>query len=386
LFAETAASRGKIAGVLFMADAHGVCGRHATRDGDKPMQYVLALDQGTTSSRAILFDAEGRRVAVAQREFTQYFPQPGWVEHDPEEIWQTQLGCAREVLAQSRIAIDALVAIGIANQRETTLLWERATGRPLARAIVWQDRRTADRCAQLAAAGHEALFRARTGLVLDPYFSGTKLAWLLDNIPGARDRAERGELAFGTVDSWLAWRLTDGRRHVTDVTNASRTHLFDIRRGQWDDDLLGLLDIPRALLPEVVPSCGVIGRTDHGLFGAAIPLAGIAGDQQAATVGQACFMPGQAKNTYGTGCFMLMNTGSTGIAAASANSRSREAFSWPAPSSSGYATVSASSPARRMSRHWPAVFPTATAWSWCRPLPASAPRGGIRRRAARCSA
>ena len=275
------------------------------------MKYVLALDQGTTSSRAILFDAEGRRVATAQRELPQYFPQPGWVEHDPEEIWQTQLDCAREALAQSRIAIDALLAIGIANQRETTLLWERATGRPLSRAIVWQDRRTADRCAQLAAAGHEALFRKRTGLVLDPYFSGTKLAWLLDAIPGARDRAERGELAFGTVDSWLMWRLTGGRRHVTDVTNASRTHLFDIHRGRWDDELLGLLDIPRAVLPEVVPSCGVIGSADPAWFGAAIPLAGIAGDQQAATFGQACFTPGQAKNTYGTGCFMLMNTGST---------------------------------------------------------------------------
>ncbi|MGV0952258.1 MAG: glycerol kinase GlpK [Azonexus sp.] len=278
------------------------------------MKYVLALDQGTTSSRAILFDAEGRPVATAQRELTQYFPQPGWVEHDPEEIWQTQLSCAREVLARSGVAISAVVAIGIANQRETTVLWDRATGRPLSRAIVWQDRRTSDRCAQLAAAGHETLFRTRTGLVLDPYFSGTKLAWLLDAIPGARARAERGELAFGTVDSWLVWQLTGGRRHVTDASNASRTLLFDIRRGQWDDELLQLLAIPRAVLPEVVPSCGVICSTDPGLFGAAIPVAGIAGDQQAAAFGQACFTSGKAKNTYGTGCFMVMNTGSTATA------------------------------------------------------------------------
>ncbi|MGV0974824.1 MAG: glycerol kinase GlpK [Azonexus sp.] len=278
------------------------------------MKYVLALDQGTTSSRAILFDAEGRPVATAQRELTQYFPQPGWVEHDPEEIWQTQLSCARAVLARSGVAISAVVAIGIANQRETTVLWDRATGRPLSRAIVWQDRRTSDRCAQLAAAGHETLFRTRTGLVLDPYFSGTKLAWLLDAIPGARARAERGELAFGTVDSWLVWQLTGGRRHVTDASNASRTLLFDIRRGQWDDELLQLLTIPRAVLPEVVPSCGVICSTDPGLFGAAITVAGIAGDQQAAAFGQACFTSGKAKNTYGTGCFMVMNTGSTATA------------------------------------------------------------------------
>jgi len=275
------------------------------------VKYVLALDQGTTSSRAILFDAEGRRVAAVQQELTQYFPQPGWVEHDADEIWQSQLTCAQKVLAQASVGVGAVVAIGITNQRETTVLWDRASGRPLARAIVWQDRRTAERCAQLAAAGHEALFRARSGLVIDPYFSGTKLAWLLDSIPGARDRAERGELAFGTVDSWLLWQLTGGRRHVTDASNAARTQLFDIHRGHWDDDLLRILAIPRALLPEVVPSCGVIDVSEASLFGAPIPLAGVAGDQQAASFGQACFAPGMAKNTYGTGCFLLMNTGST---------------------------------------------------------------------------
>jgi len=281
------------------------------------MKYVLALDQGTTSSRAILFDARGRAVASAQRELTQYFPQPGWVEHDPDEIWRTQLDCGRAALAEAAIAPGAVAAIGITNQRETTVLWDRASGRPLAPAIVWQDRRTAGRCAELKAAGHEALFRARTGLLLDPYFSGTKLAWLLDAIPGARQRAERGELAFGTIDSWLVWQLTGGRRHVSDPSNASRTLLFDIRRGTWDDDLLGVLDIPPALLPEVVPSSGVIASCDRGLFGAEIRIAGIAGDQQAATFGQACFTPGMAKNTYGTGCFMLMNTGTSATASTS---------------------------------------------------------------------
>jgi glycerol kinase len=278
------------------------------------MKYVLALDQGTTSSRAILFDAGGRAVASAQRELTQYFPQPGWVEHDPDEIWRTQLACGRAALAGAGIAPGDVVAIGITNQRETTLLWERTSGRPLAPAIVWQDRRTAGHCAELKAAGHEALFRSRTGLVLDPYFSGTKLAWLLDAIPGAKQRAERGELAFGTIDSWLVWQLTGGRRHVTDPSNASRSLLFDISRGEWDDELLGVLDIPPALLPEVVPSSGVIATSDRELFGAEIRIAGIAGDQQAATFGQACFTPGMAKNTYGTGCFMLMNTGAAATA------------------------------------------------------------------------
>ncbi len=278
------------------------------------MKYVLALDQGTTSSRAILFDARGRAVTSAQRELIQHFPQPGWVEHDPDEIWRTQLACGREVLAGAGIAPGDVAAIGITNQRETTLLWDRTSGRPLAPAIVWQDRRTAGHCAELKAAGHEALFRSRTGLVLDPYFSGTKLAWLLAAIPGARQRAERGELAFGTVDSWLVWQLTGGHRHVTDSSNASRSLLFDIRRGVWDDELLGLLDIPRALLPEVVPGSGPVATCDRDLFGAEIAIAGIAGDQQAATFGQACFTPGMAKNTYGTGCFMLMNTGASATA------------------------------------------------------------------------
>lgn len=278
------------------------------------MKYVLALDQGTTSSRAILFDAEGKPVASVQQALTQYFPQPGWVEHDPDEIWQSQLSCAQQLLSRAGVAIADVVAVGIANQRETTLLWDRASGRPLFRAIVWQDRRTADHCAQLIAAGHAALFHERTGLVLDPYFSGTKLAWLLDNVPDARARAERGELAFGTVDSWLAWHLTGGQRHVTDASNASRTLLFDIRRGVWDDELLAILNVPHSLLPEVLASSGMIGFTDPLLFGRAIPIAGMAGDQQAAAFGQACFIPGMAKNTYGTGCFLLMNTGTTAMA------------------------------------------------------------------------
>ena len=271
--------------------------------------FVLALDQGTTSSRAILFDRKGRVHALAQEAYAQSYPQPGHVEHDPEVIWETQLAVARRVLAEAGVAPDAVAAVGITNQRETTLLWERASGKALAPAIVWQDRRTAATCESLAAAGHGPLFTERTGLLLDPYFSGTKLKWLLDRIPGARARAARGELAFGTVDCWLAWKLTGGRRHVTDPSNASRTLLFDIRRQCWDDDLLGLLDIPRALLPEVVDSGGIIDRCDAGLLGAALPLAALAGDQQAATFGQACLSPGMAKNTYGTGCFLLMNCG-----------------------------------------------------------------------------
>ena len=273
------------------------------------MTYLLALDQGTTSSRAIVFDRNGNQVAVAQREFTQFYPQPGWVEHDADEIWSTQLQVAREVLAQAGISASQIAAIGITNQRETTVLWDRATGRPLHRALVWQDRRTAAVCDALKAQGHEALFRARTGLLLDPYFSGTKLAWLLDTIPGARARAEAGELAFGTIDSWLLWNLTGGRVHATDVTNASRTLLFNIHRNAWDDELLKLLNIPPALLPAVKPSAFYFGETDTELFGAAIPVGGIAGDQQAALFGQGCHAPGMVKNTYGTGCFMLMQTG-----------------------------------------------------------------------------
>jgi len=272
-------------------------------------RYILALDQGTTSSRAILFDRDGRPRAWSQRELTQHFPQPGWVEHDAEEIWRGQLAVAGEALSGAGVGAAAVAAIGIANQRETTVLWERSTGRPLHRAIVWQDRRTAPQCDALREAGHEALFTARTGLLLDPYFSGTKLSWLLDHIPGARARARRGELAFGTMDSWLVWKLTGGRLHVTDASNASRTLLYNIHRADWDEELLGLLDIPRELLPRIRNSSEVYGTADPQWLGAPVPIGGIAGDQQAATFGQACLTPGMAKNTYGTGCFMLMNTG-----------------------------------------------------------------------------
>jgi glycerol kinase len=274
---------------------------------EKP--YILALDQGTTSSRAILFDRQGRICGLSQQAFTQFYPEPGWVEQDAEEIWQSQLAVARAVLRENGVVAGQVAAIGIANQRETTVLWDRKTGAALAPAIVWQDRRTAGACAGLAEDGHSELFEQRTGLRLDPYFSGTKLAWLLAHIPGARQRAEKGELAFGTVDSWLAWKLTGGRAHVTDPSNAARTLLFDIHRGVWDDELLARLDIPAGLLPRVVDSSGVVERIDAGWLGGEIPLAGLAGDQQAATFGQVCLQPGMAKNTYGTGCFLLMNVG-----------------------------------------------------------------------------
>jgi glycerol kinase len=280
--------------------------------------HVLALDQGTTSSRALVFDGGGALVALAQREFAQSFPRPGWVEHDAQEIWESQRAVAAEALARAgagtRLTSGDVAAIGIANQRETVVVWERATGRPVCPAIVWQDRRTAALCARLKREGREDLFRARTGLLLDPYFSGTKLAWILDNVPGARVDAEAGRLAFGTVDSWLLWNLTAGALHATDVTNASRTLLWDIHRGLWDDELLEILDIPRALLPAVRSSSEVYGETAPELFGGAIPIAGVAGDQQAALFGQACLRPGMAKNTYGTGCFLLMNTGARPIA------------------------------------------------------------------------
>ncbi len=278
------------------------------------MKCILALDQGTTSSRAILFDQDGNIRVSAQREFAQHFPQPGWVEHDAMEIWQSQLGVAREAIARAGIAASEIAAIGIANQRETTVLWERASGRPLAPAIVWQDRRTADLCDALKSAGHEATIKAKTGLVIDAYFSATKLKWLLDTIPGARARAARGELAFGTIDSWLVWNLSAGRLHVTDASNASRTMLYDIHRRCWDDELLALFDIPLQVLPEVRGSSEVVGECDAALFGAALAIGGIAGDQQAATFGQACIKPGMAKNTYGTGCFLLLNTGRKAVA------------------------------------------------------------------------
>ncbi len=275
------------------------------------MRYLLALDQGTTSSRAIVFDEDAKIVASAQRELTQHFPKPGWVEHDPREIWETQTSVLREAVRVADIQARDIAAIGITNQRETTVLWDRASGEPLAPAIVWQDRRTADRCEALKAAGHEAIYRDRTGLVLDPYFSGTKLAWLLEEIPGARARACRGELAFGTVDSWLVWKLTAGKLHLTDVTNASRTLLFNIHRGDWDDDLLAILDIPRAVLPTVCPSSMPYGYCSADILGTPVLIGGIAGDQQAALFGQACHAPGMAKNTYGTGCFLLLQTGAT---------------------------------------------------------------------------
>jgi glycerol kinase len=272
-------------------------------------RFVLALDQGTTSSRSILFDHDGRIVATAQREFTQHFPHSGWVEHDAEEIWATQAATIAEVLARARISSADVAAVGITNQRETTVLWDRASGRPVAPAIVWQDRRTADLCARLKAAGHEPEVSRRTGLLLDPYFSGTKLAWLLDSEPSLRARAERGELAFGTIDSWLAWKLSRGSQHITDASNASRTLLLNLATGEWDDYTLDLLGIPRAVLPRVVASSLPHGEAFAILGGREVPLGGIAGDQQAALFGQACFAPGMAKNTYGTGCFLLMNTG-----------------------------------------------------------------------------
>jgi glycerol kinase len=271
--------------------------------------YLLALDQGTSSSRSIVFDRDGRIVAVAQRELPQIYPQPGWVEHDPMEIWQAQLATAREVLAKARLKPADIHAIGITNQRETTLLWNRRTGAPVHHAIVWQDRRAEPLCAQLREDGMADTIRDRTGLVIDAYFSGTKLRWLLDNVPDARAQAERGELAFGTVDSWLIWQLTGGKVHVTDVTNASRTMLFNVHENRWDADLLKALDIPMSLMPDVKPSSAHFADTDAGLLGCSLPIGGVAGDQQSALFGQACFKAGMAKNTYGTGCFMLMHTG-----------------------------------------------------------------------------
>jgi glycerol kinase len=298
------------------------------------MRYLLALDQGTTSSRAIVFDEDGTVRGLAQAEFRQIFPRPGWVEHDPEEIWRSQLGVAREALANARIGAREVAAIGITNQRETTLVWDRATGAPIANAIVWQDRRTAEACERLRRAGEEAWVRAKTGLVLDPYFSATKLAWLLEHVPGARARAAAGELAFGTIDSWLVWKLSGGRLHLTDPSNASRTLLFDIARGAWDDDLLRLFGVPRECLPEVRPSSGVFGDTAPHLLGAAIPIAGVAGDQQAALFGQGCHRAGMAKNTYGTGCFLLLNTGTEPIASTQGLVTTRTASAAGAP---GYA-------------------------------------------------
>jgi len=276
------------------------------------MKYILALDQGTTSSRAIVFDHSGSIVAVAQKEFPQIFPKPGWVEHDPREIWSSQAGVAAEALTKAGVAAGDVAAIGITNQRETAIVWDRATGEPICNAIVWQDRRTASICDRLKARKLDRVIRRKTGLVVDAYFSATKVQWILENVKGAKARAKRGELAFGTVDTWLVWQLTGGRVHVTDASNASRTMLFDISKGTWDDELLKIFSVPRSMLPEVRSSSEVYGETN--LLGNAIPIAGIAGDQQAALFGQACTKPGMAKNTYGTGCFMLMNTGTRRIA------------------------------------------------------------------------
>ncbi len=272
-------------------------------------RYILSLDQGTTSSRAIVFDTDGNTISVAQREFTQYTPRESWVEHDPDEIWVSQRAVAREALKNIDGQADSIAAIGITNQRETTVLWEKATGRPVSKAIVWQCRRTADICEKLKADGHEELIREHTGLVLDPYFSGTKLRWLLDSEPEIARRAEKGELLFGTIDTWLLWKLTAGKVHATDFSNASRTMLMNIETCQWDEELLRIINIPRCVLPEIRPSTGVFGESHPDVFGKSIPISGIAGDQHAALFGHRAFSPGDVKNTYGTGCFMLMNVG-----------------------------------------------------------------------------
>ena len=272
-------------------------------------QYLLSIDQGTTSSRAIIFDPSGTIISSAQQEFTQYFPSDGWVEHDPEEIWQSTVAVCKSAMAQTKLNASDIVAIGITNQRETTLVWDKATGEPLYRAIVWQDRRTADICQELKQQNAELAVQEKTGLLVDPYFSATKVAWILDNVDGARERAEAGELAFGTVDSFLLWRLTAGKSHKTDATNASRTMLFNIHEQQWDQELLTLFRVPAAMLPQVEDCAADFGETDPDLFGGAIAIAGMAGDQQAALIGQACFTPGMIKSTYGTGCFMILNTG-----------------------------------------------------------------------------
>ena len=272
-------------------------------------KYMMALDSGTTSNRCILFDRAGRIVSVAQREFTQYFPQPGWVEHDANEIWATLLGVAVEAMQMAGAAAADIAAIGITNQRETTIVWDKATGEPVHHAIVWQCRRTSEYCDELRGRGLTARFREKTGLVLDAYFSATKLHWLLENVPGVRERAAKGELLFGTVETWLIWKLTGGRAHVTDYSNASRTMLFNINTLDWDEEILAELNIPRSMLPKPMPSSGLLGTTDPSLLGGEIPITGAAGDQQAALFGQTCFQPGEAKNTYGTGCFLLMNTG-----------------------------------------------------------------------------
>jgi len=277
-------------------------------------KYILSLDQGTTSSRAILFNHEGEAVQVAQQEFTQYFPQPGWVEHNAEEIWQSILSVIDELLSEPHILPEEIAAIGITNQRETTVVWDKKTGKPIYPAIVWQSRQTMEICEELKAAGHDALFREKTGLLIDAYFSGTKVKWILDHIAGAREKAERGDLLFGTIDTWLCWKLSGGEAHITDYSNASRTLMYNIYTLEWDEELLKILNIPKAMLPEVKPSSEIYARSKAEYTGGkSLPIAGIAGDQQAALFGQACYKPGMAKNTYGTGCFMLMNTGESAV-------------------------------------------------------------------------
>jgi glycerol kinase len=272
-------------------------------------EYILSFDQGTTSSRAIIFDKEGKIKSIAQKEFTQYFPEPGWVEHDASEIWSTQIGVASEAIAKAGLSVKDIAAIGITNQRETTVVWDRKTAQPLYKAIVWQDRRTAEYCEQLKKDGAARMIQEKTGLIPDSYFSGTKLSWILENIPGLREKAEKGELCFGTIDSWLVFKLTNGKVHATDVTNASRTMMYNIHELKWDEELLKLLNIPASVLPEVKSSSEIYGYTDKVLAAESLPISGIAGDQQAALFGQMCIQPGMVKNTYGTGCFMLMNTG-----------------------------------------------------------------------------
>ncbi len=360
------------------------------------MPYILALDQGTTSSRAIVFDHDAGIVAVGQREFRQIFPQPGWVEHDPDEIWATQIAVATEALGRAHLRPRDIAAIGITNQRETTVVWDRETGEPVYNAIVWQDRRTADFCDRLKRDGHEDFIRERTGLVIDAYFSGSKVAWILDNVPGARARAEAGKLAFGTIDSWLVWKLTSGSTHITDVSNASRTMLFNINTLQWDEELLKLLGVPASMLPEVRPSSEVYGRVSTTLGVGDVPIAGIAGDQQAALFGQMCVSPGLTKNTYGTGCFLLQNTGERPVAS---RNRLLSTVAWQVGGKTTYALegsvfiggavvqwlrdglgiISEVSPT---SRRWRRPCPTTAASTSCRRLPAWARRTGIPTRAA----
>jgi glycerol kinase len=367
---------------------------------EQPMSsFILAIDQGTTSTRAIVFDGNYQVCGVGQQEFPQHFPRSGWVEHDPEDIWRTVLETMRFALANARLALTDLAAIGITNQRETTIVWDRASGQAIHPAIVWQDRRTSELCAELKAAGAEPSLTEKTGLLLDPYFSGTKIAWILDHVSGARERAERGELAYGTVDSFLLWRLTGGRVHATDATNASRSLLFNIRTGEWDEELLSLLRVPSSMLPDVMDSAADFGVTDPAVVGAAIRIAGIAGDQHAAALGQACFRPGMLKATYGTGCFALLNTGSELVPS---QNRLLTTIAYWLDGKTTYAlegSIFVAGAAIQWLRDGLRLLDRADQSGpmadqadphqnvyWCPPSPALARRGGTRRRAAPCSA